>query len=267
MNSKKTIKDALNLGSANSFVKKELISYLSGINFDEIYLNLEQNFEYFDEYELLLDRFLGGEPLQYITQRADFWGREFYVEKGVLIPREETEILVEKTIKIAKNFKNPKICEIGFGSGVISISLEKELPNAQIIASDISQTALKVASINAKKFNSKVKFVFSDLLDEIKGDFDIIVSNPPYIASDYALDIWVANEPKTALFGGEKGDEILKQIINLAKFKAKFLLCEMGYDQKNSLSTYLADLGFEAEFYQDLAGFDRGFVAKNLEFA
>lgn len=300
------IKDALKI-DGNSYAKRELISYLSGIEFDEIYANLECDFAHFDEFCKLLARFKNGEPLAYITNRAEFFGLDFYVDESALIPREETEILVEKTAQIALNLmdnKEPnlneiiatnlrdkicdeirqnleisndqaqskkanqpiKICEIGCGSGIIAICLKLLLPSAQITALDISEKALILAQKNASKFATKITFLKSDLLSNISENFDIIVSNPPYIARDYSLDLSVLKEPHIALFGGEIGDEILKKIVNLSAKRAKFLCCEMGFDQKNSLDLELKKCDFAAKFYKDLAGFDRGFIAKNANF-
>lgn len=300
------IKDALKI-DGNSYAKRELISYLSGIKFDEIYANLECDFAHFDEFCKLLARFKNGEPLAYLTSRAEFFGLDFYVDESALIPREETEILVEKTAQIALNLmdnKEPnlneiiatnlrdkicdeirqnleisndqsqskkenqpiKICEIGCGTGIIAICLKLLLPSAQITALDISQKALMLAQKNASKFATKITFFKSDLLSNINENFDIIVSNPPYIARDYSLDLSVLKEPHIALFGGEIGDEILKKIVNLSAKRAKFLCCEMGFDQKNSLDLELKKCNFKAKFYKDLAGFDRGFIAKNANF-
>lgn len=300
------IKDALKI-DGNSYAKRELINYLSGIKFDEIYANLECDFAHFDEFCKLLARFKNGEPLAYLTNRAEFFGLDFYVDESALIPREETEILVEKTAQIALNLmdnKEPnlneiiatnlrdkicgeirqnleisndqaqskkanqpiKICEIGCGSGIIAICLKLLLPSAQITALDISEKALILAQKNASKFATKITFLKSDLLSNISENFDIIVSNPPYIARDYSLDLSVLKEPHIALFGGEIGDEILKKIVNLSAKRAKFLCCEIGFDQKNSLDLELKKCDFAAKFYKDLAGFDRGFIAKNANF-
>ncbi|AHE93873.1 TPA: peptide chain release factor N(5)-glutamine methyltransferase [Campylobacter fetus subsp. venerealis] len=226
-----------------------------------IFLHKEDKLDFVDEFLILLDRYKNGEPLQYITRSCDFLDYEFEVGRGVLVPRYETEILVQKVASIAKNLENISICEIGIGSGVISISLAKILKNCKFTATDISEDALKYARKNISKFGVQIELFNTSFLDGVEGDFDIIVSNPPYIAKDYKLDKWVMSEPSQALFGGEKGDEILKKIVNLAKDRTKFLVCEMGYDQKASLSNELEKAGFKFEFYKDLAGFDRGFVA------
>lgn len=228
-----------------------------------IFLHLNDELAKKDEFITLLDRYKNGEPLEYIFGYCEFMGRDFEVGQGVLIPRFETEILVEKALEVASKFNSPRIAEIGVGSGIISISLALELKNAKIIATDISPDALKYAKINKDKFQVDIELIESNYLDKVNGDFDIIISNPPYIAANYPLDKWVLSEPKTALIGGQIGDEILKDIINLAKSRAKYLICEMGYDQRESMKNYLDKLDFQSEFYTDLAGLDRGFIAYN----
>lgn len=245
------------------FVARELLKFHLNLSMTEILLKINENLDHPHRYFLLLKRYEDGEPLEYITSKASFLDSEFFIKKGVLIPRFETEILVKKVYEVAKNFTNPKICEIGFGSGIISLSLKKMLPNSNITATDISKTAFEVANINAKKLNLDVNFINTSYLDGIDDSFDIIVSNPPYIKNSYKLDKWVLNEPKEALFGGVKGYEILEHIINLSKDKTRILACEIGYDQKRSLSKILKENGFEAKFYKDLAGFDRVFLASN----
>jgi len=241
-----------------------LMSYLD-VSIEWIFLNQKSEFDdsgYFD----LVKRFENYEPLEYITGKAGFYGLEFEVESGVLIPRPETEILVDKVLEIASGYKAPKIAEIGAGSGIISVMLALKT-NAKIVATDINEKALKLAKKNALKFNvsDKIEFVKCSYIDEISGDIDILVSNPPYIAQDYKLDKFVINEPHEALFGGEVGDEILKNIILIARNRSiKHIACEMGYDQRESMQNALKFNGFEAEFYKDLAGFDRGFVARNI---
>ena len=249
--------------------KALLMSYL-GVKIEWIFLNLNRELEDADGYFALAKRFANHEPLEYITGAAGFYGLIFNVKKGVLIPRPETEILVERSLEVLSNLPArkgpPLVAEIGVGSGIISICLTLN-SNAKIIASDISDDALNLARENAAKFGveDRIRFVKCSYLDQIYGQFDLLVSNPPYIAQDYELDKFVLNEPHEALFGGAAGDEILKNIILVAKNRGvKYLACEMGYDQKASLESVLELSGFEAEFYRDLVGFDRGFVARNI---
>lgn len=239
-----------------------LMSYLD-VSIEWIFLNQNSEFDesgYFD----LIKRFENYEPLEFITGKAGFYGLEFEIESGVLIPRPETEILVDKVLEIASGYKAPKIAEIGTGSGIISIMLALKT-NAKIVATDINEKALNLAKKNALKFNvsEKIDFIKCSYIDEILGDIDILVSNPPYIARDYKLDKFVISEPHEALFGGEVGDEILKNIILIARNRSiKNIACEMGYDQRVSMEMALKFNGYESTFYKDLAGFDRGFCAR-----
>ena len=253
------IAPACEINGANpARVAKALLMRYLGVKIEWIFLNLNRELEDADGYFALAKRFANHEPLEYITGEAGFYGLSFNVKKGVLIPRPETEILVEKSLEILLNLpaRNgpPLVAEIGAGSGIISICLALN-SNAKIIASDISDDALNLARENAAKFGveDRIEFVKCAYLDQIYGQFDLLVSNPPYIAQDYGLDKFVLN------------DEILKNIILVAKNRSvKYLACEMGYDQRESMQNALKFNGFEAEFYKDLAGFDRGFVARNI---
>lgn len=223
-----------------------------------------------DIFKECVSRRNSGEPIEYITQSANFYGHTFYVDERVLIPRPETEILIEKIKPVISDCNIKNIAEIGTGSGVISIVLGMICPDVVITATDISDLAIEVAQSNIEQFSTRsnklqerIHLVNTNLLDGILGEVELLVSNPPYIAKGYPLQKNVLYEPKTALFGGILGDEILKDIIKLAsERKIKFLACEMGYDQKQSLQSYLEEYGYESDFYQDLSGFDRGFVAK-----
>lgn len=264
------IAPACEISGANpARVAKALLTSYLGVKIEWIFLNLNRELEDAEGYFSLVSRFANHEPLEYITGEVGFYGLSFNVKKGVLIPRPETEILVEKSLDILSNLPArkdpPLVAEIGTGSGIISICLALN-SSAKIIASDISDDALNLARENAAKFGveDRIEFVKCAYLDQIYGQFDLLVSNPPYIAQDYELDKFVLNEPHEALFGGAAGDEILKNIILIAKNRGvKYLACEMGYDQKASLESVLELSGFEAEFYRDLVGFDRGFVARN----
>ena len=264
------IAPACEINGANpARVAKALLMRYLGVKIEWIFLNLTRELDNSYGYFALVKRFANHEPLEYITGEVGFYGLSFNVKKGVLIPRPETEILVEKSLEVLSNLParkwSPLVAEIGVGSGIISICLALN-SNAKIIASDISDDALNLARQNATKFGveDKIEFVKCAYLDQIYGQFDLLVSNPPYIAQDYELDKFVLNEPHEALFGGAAGDEILKNIILVAKNRSvKYLACEMGYDQRESMQNALKFNGFEAEFYKDLAGFDRGCVARN----
>ncbi len=182
-------------------------------------------------------------------------------KNGVLIPRQDTEILVEEVLKIAK--KEDKILDLCTGSGIIGISLAKNLLSDNIIAVDISDTALKVSRLNAENQNVNIKYIKSDLFENIDDKFDIIVSNPPYIESEVinTLSEDVKKEPILALDGGEDGLDFYRKISSEAKQYLKEngkLFFEIGYNQRNAVSKILEDLGYKnIECIKDLAGNDR----------
>ena len=235
---------------------------------DRIWLFLNEDFEVknWENFLEIVKKRANGYPIEYILEKVSFYSKEFFIKEGVLIPRPETELLVDEGLKILKNIKNAKVAEIGVGSGIVSVMLALFKEDIKITATDISKEALKVAYKNAVKFGveNKIDFLQTSLLDKVEGDFDLIISNPPYISTYFKLDKTVLNEPKEALFGGERGDEILKEIISLAvKRRARYLVCEMGYDQKNYIKEHLLSFGIkEFGFYKDLAHLDRGFWAK-----
>jgi len=233
---------------------------------DRSYLIIHDNQDIkVDEYFELIDRRASYEPYEYITNQVSFYDIELFVKKGVLIPRPETEILIDKVSDIIQNHDIKKIAEIGVGSGAISVVLARKFPHLKIVASDISLDALNIAKTNVQNFNlqEQITLKHTSLLDGIEDKFDLVVSNPPYIADDFILDKNVVEyEPKEALFGGRVGDELLKDIIQEVKHRdIRWLCCEMGYDQKEPLLTFVRDTGvYCVEFYKDLANLDRGFV-------
>ena len=222
-----------------------------------------------DRFEQFLKRRTNHEPLEYILERASFYDREFYVDSRVLIPRPETEILVDKAVELAQTLsEQAHIVEIGSGSGIISIMLSLLLPKARFTAVDISSDALHVSRHNAQihGVSERITFIESSYLDGVQGEIDMIVSNPPYIANKEPLGIGLSYEPSLALYGGNRGDEMLCHIIDLfLARKVKALACEMGYDQRQPMSIYAQSKGLVIEFYKDLAGLDRGFWIKEKE--
>jgi release factor glutamine methyltransferase len=232
-----------------------------------LHLNYNEEFKFENKLKPMVDKRATDYPLEYITNKVTFYGEQFSIYDGVLIPRPETEILVEKAIDILRDIPNPKVLEVGIGSGVISIMLAKEIPNIKIIGVDINQKAIDLANKNKKyhQVEDKIDFIYSDLFENIQDDdFDMIISNPPYIQNSYKLPKNVSYEPKEALFGGTVGDEILKTIIDkFISIETKYLLCEIGYDQKKPLNNYIqnSSSNINIEFYQDYSKFDRGFIA------
>lgn len=218
-----------------------------------------------EEYEDLILRRKKHEPYEYIVGEASFYDIHLKVEEGVLIPRPETEILIDLVADIIRKENITGIAEIGVGSGAISVVLARKFPNLRIIATDICETPLKVAGLNINKYEvgDRVELRASNLIDDVSEPVELVVSNPPYIAEDFILKSNVLDyEPKEALFGGRVGDELLKQIILDVKARGiRWLACEMGYDQKAPIEAFVKDVGVKyIKFYKDLAGFDRGFV-------
>ena len=216
-------------------------------------------------YEALIQRRAKNEPYEYIVGEASFYDIHLAVEEGVLIPRPETEILIDIVAEIIEKKNITNIAEIGVGTGAISIVLARKFPKLKVIATDICDTPLHVAGKNIDTFalNAQIELRKSNLIDEVPENLELVVSNPPYIAEDFILKSNVVDfEPKEALFGGSVGDELLKQIILDVKARGiPYLACEMGYDQKEPLQAFVNEVGVKSiEFYKDLAGFDRGFV-------
>jgi release factor glutamine methyltransferase len=270
---KKSIKEALHWAKeqlAEScerplFEAEMLLSY--HLKKERVYLFMQESEDVnnFEAFVKLVERRAKHEPYEYITGEVSFYDIHLLVQEGVLIPRPETEILVELTAQIIKKEHLTQIAEIGVGSGAISIMLARLFPSLKIIATDICEMPLKVAQLNINKYEleDRVSLCKSNLLDEVSEPVELVVSNPPYIAEDTLLESNVVDyEPKEALFGGRVGDELLKQIILDVKARGiKWLACEMGYDQKEPISEFVNEVGVESIiFYKDLASLDRGFV-------
>ena len=239
-----------------------LLAHILGKEISWIISHNDDVVEVDETYWQMLQRRENHEPLEYILGSATFYGKVFDVDSRVLIPRPETEILVDKAIQLANELTQPHIVEIGCGSGIVSIMLAHLLPDAKITAVDISEEALHVSKHNAHKHgvSERICFVKGSYLDGVDKEIDMIVSNPPYIANEASLGIGLSYEPSLALYGGAKGDEMLKHIIDLfCEQHVKRLVCEMGYDQRQAILAYAKHKGLDVSFYEDLAGLDRGF--------
>lgn len=207
-------------------------------------------------------------PLEYLTNRVSFYSREFYVDEGALIPRPETEHLIDEVLNRVNPDSEMTVVEVGVGSGIISILLALHLPNARFIAVDISPRALAVArrNIAAYGLEERIELRQGDLLSCVDEPIDLLVSNPPYIAEDAPLESNLSYEPQNALFGGQSGDEIIRALIDeMYMRRIPVFACEMGYDQRLKVQEYLKSFAVQSlEFYTDLAGFDRGFTLKAI---
>ncbi len=212
-----------------------------------------------------LKRLEMGEPVQYIVGDVDFYGNTIKVDKRVLIPRFETEGLVEIALSYLKD--GDSIIDLGTGSGCIAITLKSKLPNSSIDAVDISSDALDVAKINAELNNVDINFYQGDMLCTNK-KYDCIISNPPYIAYDEeVMDIVKNNEPKTALYADNNGLYYYEEIFKKAKDYLNdkyYIFFEMGYNQGESIKEIaLKYLDCNVEVKKDLQGFDRYVIITN----
>jgi len=238
------------------------------LNHDKV-LNVE-NLEYFKK--LVLER-ATRKPIAYLLNKKLFWKSEFYVNKNTLIPRPDTEIIVEQILKFVKHKNYLKILDIGVGSGCILLSILKEKKNFYGTGIDISKNSLEISRLNAKKLhvNERAKFYKSDIDKFAQGKYDLIVSNPPYIKRSnlkYLESDVLKFEPKLALDGGLDGLSVIRKVINktseLLKKNGKFIL-EIGFDQKNKVIKLLNNKGFYINSsVKDLANNDRCIVSTKI---
>ena len=260
-----------------------ILSYLQNVDKSYIYThgNEEVNKEIVDKFLDFIEKRKEGWPLSYILKEKEFYGLNFYIEEGVLVPRPDTEILVEWIInKVNEEFKNEylDIVELGTGSGCIALTLAYYLENIKVFAVDIDDKALKVAKINRDKFklNNKVKFYKGDLFNGIKtlqleGKVDIIVSNPPYIPTEDISKLQIEvreHEPKNALDGGESGFSYYEKIVPDSKEYLKregILAVEIGYNQGIYVKRLFNENGFKDIYIiKDFQGLDRVVVGRVL---
>ena len=215
-----------------------------------------------------------GKPLQYVIGNVNFYGNKFYVNENVLIPRFETEELVENTVEyIKKFFTYPvDIIDLGCGSGVIGLTLEKKVSTKVVDLVDISEKALEVTKINCESLQSKANLIQSDMFENIDKKYDVIISNPPYIKTNEEIeDIVLNNEPHLALFAGEDGLDCYRKIIKAlpSHMKERCLIAfEIGMTQADELIKLIKETLGEVtiEVKKDLSDKDRMlFIFKNLE--
>ena len=250
----------------SSLDTKMLLSTVTGYDSLDLINHLHDKLteEQVEKFKELIKLRLDNMPIQYITKSVNFYGLELYVDNNVLIPRFETEELVDNTIKILRNkFNNPKVLDLCCGSGAIGLAIKSRIPEADITISDISREALNVAEKNKNELGLDVDIIESDLFKNINQKFDCIVSNPPYIKTNEEIeDIVKDNEPNIALYAGEDGlyyyNEILKNVKNY--LNDNFLIAfEIGETQKEDIielaNKYLDNI--EIETKKDLSNRDR----------
>ena len=250
-----------------------LLSDTLNISKEKLILNLKENIsdKNYNNFLSKLNRRKSKEPVAYIIKKKEFWKNEFYLDRNVLIPRPETEHLVEETLKIISQFHKKKILEIGIGSGCLIISILKERQLCSADGIDSSKKAVKVAKINAKlhQIENRIKIFKSDVDNYNVGKYDLIVSNPPYINTHQLKYLDVREyEPYTALNGGLNGTEMLMKVVvkasQLLKVNGK-LIIEIGKDQKYKMIKFLnTNNFFVKKIIRDLSGHDRCIISVKL---
>ena len=273
------VEDLLCLAKKSIHTDQAKLLLATIINLNPLELNIHLNdiveMELVDKYINCLNNLEQGIPLQYALKETNFYGFNFYVDERVLIPRFETEELVFETNKlINKVFFNKKklnVLDLGCGSGCIGITLKKINPSLNITLSDISESALEVASLNAKRLNVAVNILESDLFSNLNQKYDVIISNPPYISkNEEVAEIVLKNEPHLALYANLNGLEFYDKILKSCEkyLNDKYILAfEIGFLQKKAvlelIEKYLKDVLVFTK--KDMAGRDRMvFILKNI---
>ena len=267
---KKSIEYIQSKGIKEAKLDTELI-FSEVLNYDRMMLSLSFTREITEAEkekirEMLKKRAVDKLPVQYILGYEEFYGRRFEVNKAVLIPRPETERLVEECIKRLTETNGKYVLDIGAGSGAIGVSIAKELPNTKVLACDLSEDALEVAKLNAEKLEAtNIKFIKSDVFSEIKyKEFDLIVSNPPYIPQEEYENLQVEvklHEPQMALTDTKDGYYFYKKISREAPNYLKsggILAFEVGYNQSEEIKLFMEKQGFKnVVVIKDYEGIDR----------
>ena len=280
MNIQLAIKDGINILTNNKINTAKLdaeILMAKALKKDRKYIILhynknldDKNLKYFNK---LIKERASYKPIAYLINKKFFWNNEFFVNKSTLIPRPDTELLVEKVLELTKHKNVINILDIGVGSGCILLSILKERKNFYGTGIDISKNALDICKINAKrlKVNGRTKFYKTDIDKFVEGNYDLIISNPPYIKRydlKYLESDVIKFEPKLALDGGVDGLSEIRKVIYkssvLIKKNGKFVL-EIGFNQKNKVINLLKDKGFYINsILKDLANNDRCIVSTKI---
>jgi release factor glutamine methyltransferase len=241
-----------------------LLRHTLNISQAQLYLDIERELSAKQEktFQHLIKRRLNGEPTAYITGHREFYGLDFYVDRNVLIPRPESELLVEKALQLVQQRSGISIAEVGTGCGAIAISLAVNLPQAKIYATDISAPALKVAGSNCQKHEvtNRVCLLLGDMLEPLPEAVDLIVANLPYVKESELLTR--SFEPRLALNGGQDGLERIRRLSHQLSDKLRpkgCLLLEIGQGQEEAVTTILSSLfpSAKIEVSPDLSGINR----------
>jgi len=247
-----------------------LLMFVLGVNRAHLYAHPERELTPEEEarYDEVLVQRATGMPSQYITGHQEFWGLDFVVSPAVLIPRPETEHLVETVLELARGVAHPKLVDVGTGSGCIALALVNELKDAEVYAVDISADALEIAGANAARLrlDGRVRFTQSNVLEALAGvhDFDFVVSNPPYVGFGEADKVQKSVrdfEPRVAVFAGEQGLDVIGQLIEQGHSALKSgggLAMEIGYSMRDAVLNLLSPTMWEdVRVVPDLQGIPR----------
>ena len=254
-----------------------LMMFVLSVNRAYLYAHPERELTAEDlaSYEDAVTQRASGVPSQYITGHQEFWGLDFVVSPAVLIPRPETEHLVETVLELARGVPSPRIVDVGTGSGCIALALAHELKGAEVFAVDLSAEALEIARANAARLqlDGRVKFLQSNVLAALAGirDFDFVVSNPPYVGKNEADKVQRSvfeYEPRMAVFSGESGLDVIRPLIEQAHAALKsggWLAMEIGYSMRDMVLELLAPtMWAEPTVVPDLQGIPRVIAARKL---
>lgn len=248
-----------------------LLAQVLDVRREQLYLEREQllHSEQQAEYSVGIGRRAKREPLQYILKHQEFMGLDFYVDQRVLIPREDSELLIERLLELKKEEQpleagiKPQVVDICTGSGALAIAIAHFWPEAKVVGTDLSPEALEVAQFNAKKLGAQIEWRQGDFLAPIRGEtWDFIISNPPYIGKEeYAkLAPEIFREPEMAFLGGEEGLDFYRELAREARSLLKpcgKILLEIGWQQGEAVEKFFKLQGFDTQIFQDFGGRDR----------
>ena len=246
-----------------------LLAFAAGISREQLFARYPDELPHpvFESFSRLIEKRLSGLPVSYIRNTKEFFGRDFYVDERVLVPRPDTETLIEKALGLLEPGTAPSVLDLCTGSGCIAATLKLERPDALVTASDVSADALEVAALNCGRLGAGVELIesslFSSLEDLTKYRFDMIITNPPYVESSETDRMADAGwpEPRLALDGGPDGLDLIREIVTESLdylHDNSYLLIEAGPEQAESIARLMAEAGFtDVEITRDLAGRNR----------